>query len=232
MEAKIHNAQLDTMCMKDGVHMSTIATLASWDIDEIKELNPIYKTAFIPKMKPARCLTGPMDKINLLVSLEDSLYSLEKSIFGPKVTPPKPTVTTPPDTANLVNVVPPNNVVVDTIKPKVNQENLQYHKVKSGENLKNIAVLYGVTIEQMMEWNALQTTNIYVGQKLKVYSNKTVTPTPPKPNPPAKKYYTVKTGDTFSKIAQRNNLTQTQLKNLNPGIKINNIVVGQRIRIK
>lgn len=232
MEAKIHNAQLDTMCMKDGVHMSTIATLASWDIDEIKELNPIYKTAFIPKMKPARCLTGPMDKINLLVSLEDSLYSLEKSIFGPKVTPPKPTVTSPPDTANLVNVVPPNNVVVDTIKPKVNQENLQYHKVKSGENLKNIAVLYGVTIEQMMEWNALQTTNIYVGQKLKVYSNKTVTPTPPKPNPPAKKYYTVKTGDTFSKIAQRNNLTQTQLKNLNPGIKINNIVVGQRIRIK
>ena len=213
MEAKIHNAQLDTMCMKDGVHMSTIATLASWDINEIKELNPIYKTAFIPKMKPARCLTGPMDKINLLVSLEDSLYSLEKSIFGPKVTTP-------------------NNVVVDNIKPKVNQENLQYHKVKSGENLKNIAVLYGVSIEQMMEWNALQTTNIYVGQKLKVYSNKTVTPTPPKPNPPAKKYYTVKSGDTFSKIAQRNNLTQTQLKNLNPGIKINNIVVGQRIRIK
>ena len=213
MEAKIHNAQLETMCMKDGVHMSTIATLASWDINEIKELNPIYKTAFIPKMKPARCLTGPMDKINLLVSLEDSLYSLEKSIFGPKVTPP-------------------NNVVVDNIKPKVNQENLQYHKVKSGENLKNIAVLYGVSIEQMMEWNALQTTNIYVGQKLKVYSNKTVTPTPPKPNPPAKKYYTVKSGDTFSKIAQRNNLTQTQLKNLNPGIKINNIVVGQRIRIK
>jgi membrane-bound lytic murein transglycosylase D len=118
----------------------------------------------------------------------------------------------------------------------VNQENLQYHKVKTGENLKNIALLYGVSIEQMMEWNALQTTNIYVGQKLKVYSNKkVVTPTPtptPKPNPPAKKYYTVKSGDTFGKIAQRNNLTQTQLKNLNPGIKVNNIIVGQRIRIK
>jgi membrane-bound lytic murein transglycosylase D len=136
----------------------------------------------------------------------------------------------------LVNIVPPNNVVVDTLKPNVNQENLQYHKVKTGENLKNIALLYGVSIEQMMEWNALQTTNIYVGQKLKVYSNKkVVTPTPtptPKPNPPAKKYYTVKSGDTFGKIAQRNNLTQTQLKNLNPGIKVNNIIVGQRIRIK
>ena len=142
--------------------MSTISTLADWDLDEIKELNPIYKTAFIPKMNPARCLTGPMEKINLLVSLEDSLYRLEKSLFGPKLTPPKPIVVNQPDSSTLVNIVTPNNVVVDTLKPNVNQENLQYHKVKTGENLKNIALLYGVSIEQMMEWNALQTTNIYV----------------------------------------------------------------------
>ena len=69
MEAKVHNAQLDTMCMKNGVHMNTIAQLATWDLEEIKALNPVYKTAFIPKMTPARCLTGPMEKINLLVSI-------------------------------------------------------------------------------------------------------------------------------------------------------------------
>jgi LysM repeat protein len=49
---------------------------------------------------------------------------------------------------------------------------------------------------------------------------------------PAKKYYTVKAGDTFGKIASRNNLEQSQLKKLNPGVNINNIIVGQRIRIK
>ena len=40
MEAKVHNAQLDTMCMKSGVHMNTISQIASWDIEEIKGCYP------------------------------------------------------------------------------------------------------------------------------------------------------------------------------------------------
>ncbi|MEN9421975.1 MAG: hypothetical protein RLZZ107_1454, partial [Bacteroidota bacterium] len=113
--------------------------------------------------------------------------------------------------------------------------NLLYHKVKTGENLRQIALRYNVSIEQLMEWNGLRTTNIYVGQKLSVYSSQTVapvTPAPTTPPPPAKKYYTVRSGDTFGKIAQRNNLTQAQLQRLNPGVRVNSISVGQRIRIK
>jgi LysM repeat protein len=112
---------------------------------------------------------------------------------------------------------------------------LLYHKVKTGENLRQIALRYNVSIEQLMEWNGLRTTNIYVGQKLSVYSSQTVapvTPAPTTPPPPAKKYYTVRSGDTFGKIAQRNNLTQAQLQRLNPGVRVNSISVGQRIRIK
>ncbi|MFM8596848.1 MAG: LysM peptidoglycan-binding domain-containing protein, partial [Flavobacteriales bacterium] len=112
--------------------------------------------------------------------------------------------------------------------------NLLYHKVKTGENLRQIALRYNVSIEQLMEWNGLRTTNIYVGQKLSIYSSQTAPPPPPVPTPapPAKKYYTVRSGDTFGKIAQRNNLTQSQLQRLNPGVKVNSISVGQRIRIK
>jgi membrane-bound lytic murein transglycosylase D len=235
MEAKVHNAQLDTMCMKSGVHMSTIAQLASWDIEEIKELNPIYKTAFIPKMTPARCLTGPMEKINLLVSMEDSLYALEKFIHAPKPPVTKPVLVVQQENQQRIDSTSNTAQVIDSLKPST--ENLQYHKVKSGENMKNIALQYGVTIEQILEWNGLKTTNIYVGQKLKLFSSKTVSSTPPPPPPPravqpAKKYYTVKAGDTFGKIASRNNLEQSQLKKLNPGVNINNIIVGQRIRIK
>jgi peptidoglycan endopeptidase LytE len=113
--------------------------------------------------------------------------------------------------------------------------------VKSGENLRQIALKYSVSIEQLMEWNALRTTNIYVGQKLTIDTNQTqvqltqvqqTTPTPTPPPPPVKKYYTVRPGDTFGKIAQRHNLTQAQLQRLNPGIRVNSIDVGQRIRIK
>ena len=234
MDAKIHNAQLDTMCVKSGVHMQTIAKLTDWELTEIQSLNPVYKTTYIPKMTPARCVTGPLEKIGLLVSYEDSLYKLEEAIYHPKPVIIVPVVikdSTQNDT--LATTTP----FADTLQPNApTTANLMYHKVKSGENMRQIALRYGVSIEQVMEWNALRTTNIYVGQKLTIYTNQAPAqpiPTPtPAPPPPVKKYYTVRPGDTFGKIAQRNNLTQAQLQRLNPGVKINSIDIGQRIRIK
>ncbi len=234
MEAKIHNAQLDTMCVKSGIHMQTISKLVDWELTEIQSLNPVYKTTYIPKMTPARCVTGPMDKIGLLVSFEDSLYKLEEAIYNPKpiiITPVVNQDTTQKDSLTLIASP------ADTLQTNPpSTANLMYHKVKSGENMRQIALRYNVSIEQLMEWNALRTTNIYVGQKLTIYTNQAqvqVTPAPtPTPPPPVKKYYTVRPGDTFGKIAQRNNLTQAQLQRLNPGVKVNSIDIGQRIRIK
>jgi membrane-bound lytic murein transglycosylase D len=216
--------------------MQTIAQLVGWELTEIQSLNPVYKTTYIPKMTPARCVTGPLDKIGLLVSYEDSLYLLEEAIFHPKpITPP----TTPLDSTQIDStrsILAPADTLQTNTPPTAN---LLYHKVKSGENLRQIAVRYNVSIEQLMEWNALRTTNIYVGQKLTIYTNQTQVqinstpaPTTPAPAPPVKKYYTVRAGDTFGKIAQRNNLTQAQLQRLNPGVKVNSIDIGQRIRIK
>ncbi len=234
MEAKIHNAQLDTMCVKSGIHMQTISKLVDWELTEIQSLNPVYKTTYIPKMTPARCVTGPMDKIGLLVSYEDSLYKLEEAIYNPKpivIAPVLNQDSTQKDSLSLISTP------ADTLQTNTpSTANLMYHKVKSGENMRQIALRYGVSIEQLMEWNALRTTNIYVGQKLTIYTNQAPvqpTPTPaPVPVQPVKKYYTVRSGDTFGKIAQRNNLTIAQLQRLNPGVKVNSIDIGQRIRIK
>ncbi len=234
MDAKIHNAQLDTMCVKSGVHMQTIAKLTDWELTEIQSLNPVYKTTYIPKMTPARCVTGPLEKIGLLVSYEDSLYKLEEAIYHPKPVIIVPVVIKDSTQNDTLATTTPFADTLQTNAPTT--ANLMYHKVKSGENMRQIALRYGVSIEQVMEWNALRTTNIYVGQKLTIYTNQAqvqVTPAPtPTPPPPVKKYYTVRPGDTFGKIAQRNNLTQAQLQRLNPGVKINSIDIGQRIRIK
>ena len=163
MEAKIHNAQLDTMCFTESVHMSTISKLIDWELENIQFLNPVYKTSFIPKSKPARCISGPLEKISLLVSIQDSLYTLEKSIYSP--IKPAPQIETPiaqvSDSTDTTSIEQP--VFIDSIPKK---ENLQYHKVKPGDNLKNIALKFNVSIEQVMEWNALRTANIYVGQRL------------------------------------------------------------------
>jgi LysM repeat protein len=210
--------------------MSTISKLIDWEVEDIQALNPVYKTSFIPKSKPARCITGPLEKISLLVSLQDSLNILEKSIYSPAK--PITQVDTPiaqiADSSDTTKSEQP--VLSDSIPQK---DNLQYHKVKAGDNLKNIALKFNVTIEQIMEWNALRTGNIYVGQRLKIYSDQIAKSNQVQtPKPPAKKYYLVRSGDTFTKVAQKHNLTQAQLQKLNPGVRVNRITVGQRLRVK
>lgn len=228
MDVKVHYAQLDTMCLSAGVHMNSISKLVNWPVDDIKALNPVYKTTYIPSTKPSQCISGPLEKIGLLVSLEDSLYGLERKLYSGEVAP-------------VVKPIDLEPVVVDSLDSLGNSlpalGSYIYHKVKSGETMGTIATKYGVTVEQIMEWNALRTTNIYVGQRLQLKSgpgganqqNEVPKVEPPKP---VKKYYTVKSGDTFSKVASRHGLTQAQLTKLNPGININRLTVGQRLRVK
>src|SRR5690606_22446167 len=91
-EAPVHYAELDTICLSQGVHMSTISSLVGWNEEEIKTLNPIYKRDFIPETNPKQCIYGPIKYIGKLVSMEDSLYHLEASIYG---SPRTPSISTP-----------------------------------------------------------------------------------------------------------------------------------------
>jgi len=217
--AKIHNAQLDTMCLKRGLSMKTIANSLPWELQEIKDLNPIYKTEFIPASENQRCVTGPLDRILLLVAMEDSLFHLDNLANGQNA-------------ANLG--------ILSTSNPLFEDDSIVgtevFHKVKPSETLNSIAEKYHVTSAQILEWNALQTENLYEGQRLVLKKINTLKPVvienpDPKPIPKPKKYHTVKPGETMSKIAGKYRLTLGQLKKLNPG-KGNIIQVGDRIRIK
>jgi LysM repeat protein len=91
-----------------------------------------------------------------------------------------------------------------------------------------------------MEWNTLQTTNIYVGQKLKLIGVKTVVNKTPKtpekpvktPEKSTKKYYEVKSGDSATRIAKKYHLTLDQLEKLNKGVSLKRLKTGQKLRIK
>jgi membrane-bound lytic murein transglycosylase D len=258
-EVKTNFYTLDTICLPKAVHMATISKLMDWNLEEIKELNPIYKTAYVPKASPASCIYGPSDIISKLVGLEDSLYALEESIYFPKKPEPVP--------------------VIDTTKTKdttIVELKEILHTVKIGETVKTIAQKYSVNVEDIMTWNQLSTAILSVGQEIKVKqkteiktTTNTTNPIIPKPQnntqnnvqnqkptnttvnqKPAnqnttinskpqnkkpvetKKYHTVKKGDTFTRIAVNNGLSIQQLKTLNPGVNAGSIYVGQKIRIK
>jgi len=238
-EAPVHFVELDTMCLSQGIHMSTISELIDWNEADIKELNPIYKQSYIPETEPKQCIRGTLKTIGKLVSLEDSLYALEYAKYrAPKI----PVVVAPEipqldSTATVVETPP----VAKVKEPIVNTPvaNTSYHKVRTGETLGSIATTYGTTVSRIMNLNGLRSTNIYVGQRLKVEgattSDGTVVDKPTtKPVVVAndKKYYNVRSGDNFGQIAQRHGKSISQLKKLNPGVNIERLSVGQKLRVK
>ena len=230
MEAKVHYSQLDTICLTKGVHMESISELLAFDQEEIERLNPIYKKSFIPKTIPNQCISLPHTIAGKLASREDELYDLEMRKYSPQ--------------SGTNTYQAPEAVVDPVVKPET--PTYQYHKVGTGETLGTIATRYETTVAEIQRDNGLNSTKIYVGQRLKVKTGTTLSPTPiietptnttPKPitnTPPAatKQYYIVRSGDTLGKVAQRHRLSISQLKKLNPSVNVDRINVGQRLRVK
>lgn len=253
--AKIHYAQLDTMCLSRGIHMQSIEQLIKWELTDIQSLNPVYKTTYIPTTYPPQCITGPLDKIGLLVSLEDTLYAIERKMYGSGGNTPPPTTNSGTINNNQLVVSDPKSTPIVPDKKTIIKTEYTYHRVKAGESLGKIAAQYNTSVQNLMKWNNLSTTTVSVNQLIKIETQVTTTidnpdfvppaeieedslavPTPePQPiQPPttAKKYYTVRSGDSFGKIASKNHTTVARLKQLNPGVNASRLKVGQKIRVK
>ncbi|MDB3907394.1 LysM peptidoglycan-binding domain-containing protein [Crocinitomicaceae bacterium] len=215
-EATIKYYELDTMCLHKGVHMETISDLLEISLEDIQRLNPIYKRNYIPKgVDELYCVTLPLDEIGKLVSLEDSLYALELEKYE---TPTVEDPSTPTQTASTSST-----------------KTYAYHKVKSGETLGTIASKYKTTVSELQQLNGLSSSRIYVGQRLKVKATAmptTTTTTTNTTNSGNRQYYSVRSGDTFGRIAQRYGTSISQLRRLNPGINIDRLSIGQKIRVK
>jgi LysM repeat protein len=97
------------------------------------------------------------------------------------------------------------------------------HIVRPGETLMGIARLYGVDVYELARVNHIYNLNrIYVGQRLVI----------PDGAPPPPLYYTVRPGDTLTKIAARFGTTVWALVQLNHISNPNRIYVGQVLLIR
>lgn len=108
-----------------------------------------------------------------------------------------------------------------------------YHRIRRGENLSYIAARYGVDVGDLMDWNDLSSSRIYVGEKLKILSDKSKGYAATQDVSSSKSNvfrYKVRKGDTISGIAQKfgipvveimkwNRLTNTRL-NMGEALKI------------
>lgn len=110
------------------------------------------------------------------------------------------------------------------------------YQVKPGDSLWKVANAHKVTVDQIVQWNNLSSTVIYPQQTLKVANTTTTTPKPAtKPATPAPSSsattYTVKSGDSLSKIGAAHKVSVADLKKWN-NLKSDLIFVGQKLAIQ
>ena len=126
------------------------------------------------------------------------------------------------------------------------------HKVKNGETLGGLAIKYGVKSAEIVGLNQLKRTHLIIGETLKIpSSSRQMTaeksadekhreksaplksanaPQATKNNAPVE--HLVKANDTLSGIAAKYQLSLKQLRKLNPQLKNDNVIVGQKIKLK
>lgn len=100
------------------------------------------------------------------------------------------------------------------------------HTVQSGDSLWKISQKYNVSIDNIKEYNALTSENIYVGQQLYL----TQPPTKEKPTIEYE-YYTVQKGDSLWGISKKYNTTVNEIKSFN-NLTSDSIIVGQKLKVK
>lgn len=121
-------------------------------------------------------------------------------------------------------------------------ENRQTHTVEPGETLYSISRTYKVSIAEIQQWNSIDGTNLETGQQLVLYPGNTQTEQLPpstqresivqvSENDPGNAYYTVRSGDTLSKIAREHDMSLSELRQLND-LSNERLNVGQRITVR
>ncbi|MFD1064419.1 C40 family peptidase [Oceanobacillus locisalsi] len=118
------------------------------------------------------------------------------------------------------------------------------YTVKSGDTLSGIASQHGVSLNNLMNWNDLSTTLIYPGNTLQVSSsgsssssnssssssNSSSGSSSSGSSNSSSSTYTVKSGDSLSKIASQQGTTVSNLKSIN-NLSSDLIIAGQTLKV-
>ena len=122
-----------------------------------------------------------------------------------------------------------------TVKASGTISSAQNYTVVAGDTLLKIANKHEISLAELVTWNNLNSHLIYPGQDLKVSGSGSVTasstPTAaPQQDQKNVSVYTIKSGDTLSKIAAQFSTTVSQLKALN-NLTSDRIYAGKTLKV-
>ena len=151
----------------------------------------------------------------------DTLYGISNQ-FGVSVT----------DLVNLNNITGSAIIVGQILKipssSGTNPDAMFMYTVKKGDTLYKIALKYNTTVKEIMDLNILKTTNLSIGQTLKIpemYTNKEEMDLPNFIS------YTIKKGDTLYKISKEYNVPVDTIIKDN-SLSSSTLTIGKTLKIR
>jgi membrane-bound lytic murein transglycosylase D len=224
-------AALDTIHVNQEMHLQQISDMLNIPISDIRRLNPQFRRDIIPGDFKSYALNLPTKKIVAFIDQKDSIANYHRSEFL---------------THRLTTEQYVNESAQLTSSTSNNSKNV-YYRVKHGDNLSKIAQRNGVSVAQIKSWNKLRSSKLTAGKRL-IVKKHTLSPAPsssqqqpmlaetakeqhPAENRSVNQYYRVRKGDTLSGIAQKNNVTVSQLKLWN-GLNSAKLSVGKKLIVR
>lgn len=230
---------VDTIHIHNDVHLAVVSSVTGIPVEQLRQLNPQFRTDVIPASSREYALSLPSSKASQFIRHEDTIYRMSHDTIA------KRSLVTP-STSTMV-----------------------YHKVRRGETYSSIANHYGVSVSNLKRWNGKGRKNsLKVGSRLKIYlptpktgvantakkavadtaatdtvamADTTVMSTPEsgKVSSSAARrkakdnavYHTVKKGESLGTIARRYGVSVNSIKKQN-NLKKDVIHPGQRLKVK
>jgi membrane-bound lytic murein transglycosylase D len=201
---------IDTVNVHQPLAFDQVSEMLGVPMDDLKFLNPIYKTNLIPAYDgKVFNLRLPLEFIDDFVDNEQALYQY-KSKSGLE-----------------------KEKILAEIK-KASERTV--HIVRSGENLGLIANKYGTSVSRLKSWNGLRSNTIHPGQRLIVYPSSNYTYTPTTTSSSSSKtsrdpdYHIVRRGENLGLIAKKYGCSVSQLKSWN-NLSSNTIHPDQKLKV-
>lgn len=199
-KAEMKYAETDTVMLKQAMTFKQLSDLLDISEAQLEYLNPIYKSKYIPSIEEETFyLRLPKNKIGIFVSNEEKIYGYLAYLEQEKIrniqlalqAKKRDSIAKQDSLAVVANLTVKNNDTneyEEVIKKRTKEVvSKNFHKVKKGETLSEIADKNNVSIVNLRKWNNIKGSNINAGQSLVIQTIKKVTVNEvvkkPKPKP-------------------------------------------------
>jgi membrane-bound lytic murein transglycosylase D len=186
-KAEMKYAETDTVMVKHAMTFKQLSDLLDISEEQLEYLNPIYKSKYIPSIGDEHFyLRLPKNKIGIFVSNEEKIYGYLVYLEQEKINKiqlaqlrKRDSITKLDSIALASNFKRKNDEVTEyeeVIKKRTKEVvSKDYHKVKNGETLSEIADKNNVSIANLRKWNNIKGSNINAGQSLVIQTTKKIT---------------------------------------------------------